>query len=457
MRPLRPRGTDAIPLPPRPQLEQYRKRAKGLVKACQSSDPDAIRAWARAWIGALADAAAIPTADETRARRLGRREVDNEVDRVIKDAVACDLPATQTATEPCTLADAQLFIARLHDFESWPKFAAHVEALTRVNSPNAVFEAAADAVVTGNERTLQSLLESDSSLVRARSARDHRATLLHYIAANGHEGYRQITPPNAVTVARMLLEAGAEPDAHAHMYGGDATTMDMLVSSVHPANAGVQVALVDLLVDFGAAVNGVADNGSPVMTALAFGYPDAAAALARRGARIDNVISAAALGRVETVARLVTEDGRLRPDAPLAAVRWPRLRKDPQVHLEFALTWAAAYGHRDVVQLLLERGVSAHAADNDLPALHAAAARGHLDIVRLLLDHGASLETLNSYGGTVLGSTLWFAYNSPVEGVRYPDVIRFLVDAGANVDAGDGLRKWVDDVLARGGSRGQVS
>jgi len=30
------------------------------------------------------------------------------------------------------------------------------------------------------------------------------------------------------------------------------------------------------------------------------------------------------------------------------------------------------------------------------------------EIVRKLLAHGASLETLNSYGGTVLSGTMWF-------------------------------------------------
>ena len=45
----------------------------------------------------------------------------------------------------------------------------------------------------------------------------------------------------------LLLEAGAEVDALADLYGGQYTTMSMLVSSCHPANAGVQVALVDTL------------------------------------------------------------------------------------------------------------------------------------------------------------------------------------------------------------------
>lgn len=68
----------------------------------------------------------------------------------------------------------------------------------------------------------------------------HRATLLHYVAANGVEGYRQRTPPDVVEIAGILLQAGAEPDALADMYGAECTTMTMLVSSRPPANAGLQ-------------------------------------------------------------------------------------------------------------------------------------------------------------------------------------------------------------------------
>ncbi|HEX4133814.1 MAG TPA: hypothetical protein VHY84_04260 [Bryobacteraceae bacterium] len=40
---------EARPLPPRPSLEQYRKQAKDLLKACKSADPQAIRTWAKEW------------------------------------------------------------------------------------------------------------------------------------------------------------------------------------------------------------------------------------------------------------------------------------------------------------------------------------------------------------------------------------------------------------------------
>src|SRR5437660_1546362 len=81
----------------------------------------------------------------------------------------------------------------------------------------------------------QELVRARSTVVTHHDPPMHRATLLHYIAANGVEGYRQKTPKNAVDVAKMLLNAGAEADALAGMYGGRCTTMSMLVSSCHPA------------------------------------------------------------------------------------------------------------------------------------------------------------------------------------------------------------------------------
>ena len=80
---------------------------------------------------------------------------------------------------------------------------------------------------------------------------------------------------------------------------------DAPASSAHPAKAGLQVALVDTLLDFGAAVDGVGSGAwvSPLMTALAFGYGDVAHALLRRGARVEGLAAAAGLGRVADVRR----------------------------------------------------------------------------------------------------------------------------------------------------------
>src|SRR5439155_11846996 len=201
------------------------------------------------------------------------------------------------------------------------------------------------AVITGDLPALESLLRGNPVLVRARSTRIthfdppvHRATLLHYVAANGVEGYRQKTPKNAVEIATTLLKAGAEVDALADMYGGHYATMSMLVSSYQPANAGVQVALVETLLDFGASieVRGSAQWESPLMTALAFGYLNTAEALVRRGARVDNIAAAAGLGRLTDAKQLLAT-------------------ADPESRHR-ALVLAAQHGHVEIVGLLLDAG-----------------------------------------------------------------------------------------------------
>lgn len=257
------------------------------------------------------------------------------------------------------------------------------------------FESAVDAVVTGDLATLKWLLAENPELVRARSTREHRATLLHYVAANGVEDFRQKTPGNAVEIATALLQAGAEVDALAEMYGGHYTTMIMLVSSCHPAKAGVQVALVETLLDFGADIEerGSAKWGSPLLTALAFGYLGAAEALAKRGARVDHIAAAAGLGRLAATAERL-------PGA------------DPESRHR-ALALAAQHGHVEVLRLLLDagedpnrynpEGIHAHSTP-----LHQAVLAGHEAVVRLLVERGARLDIKDtSHQGTPLG---WAVY-----------------------------------------------
>ena len=48
--------SNAVPLPPHPDLEQYKKLSKDLQDACRSDDPLAIRHWAARWVERLARA-----------------------------------------------------------------------------------------------------------------------------------------------------------------------------------------------------------------------------------------------------------------------------------------------------------------------------------------------------------------------------------------------------------------
>jgi ankyrin repeat protein len=306
--------------------------------------------------------------------------------------------------------------------------------------PNAaqdsLFEAAVEAVITGDLPALQSYLTQDPALVHHHSTRPHHATLLHYIAANGVEDERQVTPPNAVDVARLLLEAGAKPDAPCDAYDTKwATTLDLLVSSVHPHNAGVQSALAELLLDFGAAINGIHDNGSPIHTALSFHYPQAAETLARRGARLDTIVAAAGLDRVDLIDRYLDDKGQLRPDVPLVNLPWlPYCKDNPTANVHQALVWAATHRRNAAVSRMLERGVDPAATDHrNFTALHWAAYYRYLDTVQLLLPYNPPLEAQNEFGGTVLDQTIWCVMNEGFHPDDHLPLIKMLLSAGAKV------------------------
>lgn len=253
------------------------------------------------------------------------------------------------------------------------------------------FEEAVDAVVEGEIGKLRELLEAEPSLIRQRSGRPHRATLLHYVGANGFEGERQKTPPNGVEVLELLLEAGAEPDALCATYGGGPaqTTMALLVSSSWPADAGIQAELVRCLVRGGANPDGLDRDGVPMATAIAFRCAQAVDGLAE-SAELSNAVFAAAAGRVDLLREQVGEDGRLREGAGHCRVPWLHMPRDPVGGAERALMAAAQLGRTEALALLLERGVDPKAEGHaGITALHEAAFAGHLDAVELLLAHGA--------------------------------------------------------------------
>jgi hypothetical protein len=135
-----------------------------------------------------------------------------------------------SATGSLSLRHARLIVARDHGFASWS---------TVKGQCDPVFELAVDAVVLGQIEELDGLLADAPDLTRRRSAYGHRATLLHYTAANGVEIRRQVVPANAAEMTTRLLGAGADPAARLHAYGATPDTLAMLKSSAHPRAAGV--------------------------------------------------------------------------------------------------------------------------------------------------------------------------------------------------------------------------
>src|SRR5439155_23269978 len=145
------------------------------------SEPGAIRDWAARWIETLARLQGLETTAEL------RRKIYFEAERM--EHRWRKYQKTNERAARCTLAGAQFFVARGHGFASWPKFAKHLEALARADSAVSNFEAAVDAIVSGDSARLEKLLRENPELVRERSTREHRSTLLHYVSANGVEDF----------------------------------------------------------------------------------------------------------------------------------------------------------------------------------------------------------------------------------------------------------------------------
>lgn len=423
-----PNPANVLPFPPRPSLEQYKKRAKELVKACKSGERDTIRIWAAGWMEGLTSA--LKTSDGDR-----RAWFDHRVNQ-IEEFAWKKLSASDRRTGKCTLADAQFVIARVHGFKSWPQLAKHINALSRTTSPFSQFESAVEAIISGDVAGLRRLLRANPGLIRARSPRDHQATLLQYVAANGVEGFRQKTPKNAVEVAKLLLDAGADVDAPNWPDGpaGPGTTLGEVATSVHTAQAGVQIPLMQTLLDYGASVDGIAGGWNPLLAALHNGRSEAAEFLAAQGARLD-LEGAAGVGRLDVVKTFLNDGGSL--------------TNATKTQMESGFWWACEYGRNEVVEFLLDCGVDLRAGEkNNQTGLHWAVIGRQLDTVKLLLRRGAPLEAQNVYGGTALGQATWCAINGD-RSADYIPIISALLDAGARVEEADyptGNQR-VDDLL----------
>jgi ankyrin repeat protein len=211
-------------------------------------------------------------------------------------------------------------------------------------------------------------------------------SLLEFVAENPIRHGK--LPANIVEVARLILDAGAKKDRPTLD-----KTLGLVCSGCVARECGVQVALIDLLCDYGADPN----RGMPG----AHGEFEAADALLRRGARVDLPV-AAALGRIDDARRLL-------PSA------------DPEDRHR-ALALSAQFGHTEIVHVLLNAGEDPsrynpsgfHAHSTPL---HQAALAGHEETVRLLVERNARLDLKDTiWQGTPEG---WASHGGKTQIANY--------------------------------------
>jgi hypothetical protein len=167
--------------------------------------------------------------------------------------------------------------------------------------------------------------------------------------------------------------------------------------------SGVQLELIDVLVDAGASTDGAPDN------ALVNGHVAAARHLVDRGAPL-TLATALCLERWDDVERLTGATARER---------------------QFALALAALRGKAEALRRIIEIGVDVNAVSPDLyshaTALHHAVYSGSLEAVRVLVEAGARLDTRDTvHHAMPLG---WAEYSQGKQ--AYDEIAAYLRQHGA--------------------------
>jgi hypothetical protein len=284
---------------------------------------------------------------------------------------------------------------------------------------DASFHAAVRAIDAGDVATLERLIAAQPALVRERLAspgawlRDsvggaldgffQRPYLLWFVA---EDPVRNGTlPRNIASVARTIIDA-ARRDGTPSLQEQLDYALTLVSWSWIAAQRGVQIELIDVLIDAGAVTAGNANN------ALVNQHVAAAEHLVERGAEL-TLAAALCLGRWDDADRLAASanDGQKR----------------------FALVLAALNGKAEALRRLVRAGVDVDAPSADLYShgtpLHHAVSSGRLEAVRVLVEAGATRTAKDSaWGGTPLGWAEHYLSEGPGDSAdkQYTEIAAYL-------------------------------
>ena len=255
------------------------------------------------------------------------------------------------------------------------------------------FRNAVEAIDTGNIVALSKLVtENPGVLSKKLIASDEGyfkdPYLLYFVADNPIRNEK--LPANIVAVTKFLINELKAKNVTSLQKQLD-YTLGLISTGRIPRECGVQIELMDLLIDEGAAPGGGLD-------ALAHGNVDAARHLIKRVGELV-LATAVGLGMMEDIKRLL----------PIAT----------EAEKLSALTVAAFYGKPEMISRLLSSGANPNGYPeggfhSHATPLHQAVSSGSLEAVKLLVQAGADLIGADrAYNGTSLG---WAMYMQTEEG-----------------------------------------
>ena len=234
--------------------------------------------------------------------------------------------------------------------------------------------------------------------------------------------------PNNVEMAKVLVDAGAELN-------------EPLGATASIDNRGV----AELLLDSGAAIDGTG-GWSPLEEALYWNNQNVIALLLERGAKVQNLRTAAGLGRLDLIENFFNEDGTLKPEA--GKINWPfgelegilcsnhsasgkqalvdcvnSWSQDRQGIVNNAFVYACMHGHLDAAKLLLDKGAEINVIPGGFDyagtGLHYAALNGHRAMVEFLLAQGADRDLKDTkVGSTAAGWAEHGGYSDLLDRLR---------------------------------------
>jgi ankyrin repeat protein len=203
----------------------------------------------------------------------------------------------------------------------------------RIPSDDQVAVELARAVRVGDVQAIQGLLRNDRALASAGLGSNDSGTATPLHLVTDWPGYF----PNGPAIVRLLVDAGADPNARTTSRGSETGPGDE--TPLHYAASSDDVDVAEALIEGGADIEAPDGSiGTPLDNAVGYGCWHVARLLVTRGARVDKAWHAAALGMLGRLEEILGSDD------------------PPAEDVSQAFWHACAAGQRRAAEYLLLRG-----------------------------------------------------------------------------------------------------